>query len=125
MSLLARIKPLARLPRRLSVQLSLLLSLLIAATLITHAWLTADRQTRHLEDSTRREAATLADAVAAGSAPLILVDDLALLEDQLLRSAAPPAVLDIRVSGPDQRVLSEVARPISCRRERASFRSSP
>jgi len=110
MKLFATLSPLKHLPRRLSVQLSLLLSLLIAATLLTHAWLTADRQTQHLQDSMRKEAATLVDSVAAGSAPLIVVDDLASLEDQLLRSAALPDVLGIRVSGPDQRILSEVVR---------------
>ena len=110
MSLFTLPRQLMRLPRRLSVQLSLLLSLLIASTLIAHAWLSADRQTQHLQDAIRKEAATLADSVAAGSAPLIVVDDLASLEDQLQRSATLPAVLGIRVSGPDQRILSEVAR---------------
>jgi len=100
----------AHLPQRLSVQLSLLLSLLIASTLITHAWFTADRETRDLRTSIRKEAATLADSVAASSAVLIVVDDLASLEEQLLSSAALPGVLDIRVSGPDQQVLSEVTR---------------
>jgi len=101
---------LARFPRRLSVQLSVLLSLLIASTLITNAWFTADRQAQALRDSNSKEAATLADSVATGSAALIVLDDLASLEDQLLRSAALPAVLGIRVSGPGQRVLSEVRR---------------
>ena len=110
MSLFTLPRQLMRLPRRLSVQLSLLLSLLIASTLIAHAWLSADRQTQDLQDAIRKEAATLADSVAAGSAPLIVVDDLASLEDQLQRSATLPAVLGIRVSGPDQRILSEVAR---------------
>jgi len=110
MKLRSALTQLARFPRRLSVQLSLLLSLLITATLITNAWFTADRQTQYLRDSIRKEATTLADSVAAGSAPLIVVDDLASLEDQLLRSATLPGVLGIRVSGPDQRILSEVAR---------------
>ncbi|HJW81879.1 MAG TPA: EAL domain-containing protein [Acidiferrobacterales bacterium] len=110
MSLFTIPRQLARLSRRLSAQLSLLLSLLIASTLIAHAWLSADRQTQHLQDAIRKEAATLADSVAAGSAPLIVVDDLASLENQLLHSAALAAVLGIRVSGPDQRILSEVVR---------------
>ncbi|MBS1246191.1 MAG: hypothetical protein H6R47_390 [Proteobacteria bacterium] len=110
MKLRSAVTQLVRFPRRLSVQLSLLLSLLITATLITNAWFTADRQTQHLRDSIRKEATTLADSVAAGSAPLIVVDDLASLEDQLLRSATLPGVLGIRVSGPNQRILSEVAR---------------
>jgi diguanylate cyclase (GGDEF)-like protein/PAS domain S-box-containing protein len=108
MTLRSTLTQLAQLPRRLSVQLSLLLSLLIATTLIANAWLTADRQTRLLQDSIRTEAATLADSVASGSAPLIVVDDLASLEDQLLRSAALPGVQSIRVSGLDHRILSEV-----------------
>ena len=107
---LAKLARLKQLPRRLSVQLSLLLSLLITATLITHAWLTADRQAQQLRDSIYKEVATLVDSVAAGSAALIVVDDLASLEDQLLRSAALPGVLEIRISGPDQRILSEVVR---------------
>ena len=49
-------------------------------------------------------------AWAVGGAALIVVDDLASLEDLLLRSATLPAVLSIRVSGPDQRILSEVTR---------------
>jgi diguanylate cyclase (GGDEF)-like protein/PAS domain S-box-containing protein len=100
----------AHFPRRLSVQLSLLLSLLITLTLITTAMITADRQTQRLRDSIRKEASTLANTVAAGSAPLILLGDLASLEDLLLGSAMLPAVLVIRVSGPQQRVLAEVAR---------------
>ena len=110
MKLRSAVTQLARFPRRLSVQLSLLLSLLITATLITNAWFTADRQTQHLRDSLRKEAVTLADSVAAGGALLIVVDDLASLEDLLLRSATLPVVLSIRISGPDQRILSEVAR---------------
>jgi len=110
MKLQSAVTQLARFPRRLSVQLSVLLSLLITATLITNAWFTADRQTQHLRDSLRKEAATLADSVAAGGAALIVVDDLASLEDLLLRSATLPAVLSIRISGPDQRILSEVVR---------------
>jgi diguanylate cyclase (GGDEF)-like protein/PAS domain S-box-containing protein len=109
MKLRSTLSQLAHLPRRLSVQLSLLLSLLIGTTLIAHAWLMADRQTQLLQDSMRTQAATLADAVASGSAPLMVVDDLASIEDQLLRTAALPGVLAIRVSGPDQRILSEVA----------------
>ncbi|MEK7759389.1 MAG: hypothetical protein AAB304_07300, partial [Pseudomonadota bacterium] len=110
MKLRSALAQLARFPRRLSVQLSLLLSLLITATLITNAWLTADLQTQHLRDSISKEAATLVDSVAAGSAALMVVDDLASLEDQLLRIATLPAVLSIRVSDKDQRILSEVAR---------------
>jgi hypothetical protein len=91
MKLRSVLAQLARFPRRLSVQLSLLLSLLITATLITNAWFTADRQTQHLRDSLRKEAATLTDSVAAGGALLIVVDDLASLEDLLLRSATLPA----------------------------------
>jgi len=100
----------AHFPRRLSVQLSLLLSLLITTTLITNAWFTADRQTQNLRESSHKEAATLAESVATNSSAQIVVDDLASLEEQLLRSAALPGVLGIRVSGPDQRVLSEVVR---------------
>ena len=96
--------------RRLSVQLSLLVSLLIVATLIGHAWLISETQTRRMETSIRAQAATVADAVAAGSAPLIVVDDLAALEELLLRTAALPGVLGIRVSGPDMNLLSEVTR---------------
>ena len=96
--------------RRLSVQLSLLVSLLIVATLIGHAWLISETQTRRMETSIRAQAATVADAVAAGSAPLIVVDDLAALEELLLRTAALPGVLGIRVSGPDMSLLSEVTR---------------
>ncbi len=110
MKLESTLTQLARLPRRLSVQLSLLLSLLIASTLIAHTWLMADHQTQALQDSIRKEAATLADAVAAESAALIVVDDLASLDNLLLRSTVLPGVLGIRVSGPDQRVLSEVVR---------------
>ena len=96
--------------RRLSVQLSLLVSLLIVATLIGHAWLTSEIQTRRMEATIRTQAATVADAVAAGSAPLIVVDDVATLEELLLRTAALPGVLGIRVSGPDMGLLSEVTR---------------
>lgn len=101
-----RLQPL----RRLSMQLSLLVSLLIVATLIGHAWLTSEIQTRRMEASIRTQAATLTDAVAAGSVPLIVVEDVTTLEELLLRTAALPGVLGIRVSGPDMRLLSEVMR---------------
>lgn len=101
---------LAQFPRHLSVQLSLLLSLLITITLITNAWLTADSQSQHLQESISKEAAVLANTVATGSAPLILVEDLASLENLLLRNAALPSVLSIRVSDEQHRILSEVVR---------------
>ena len=110
MNIRSALTQLVHFSRRLSVRLSMLLSLLISLTLLTSALITVERQTLRMRDAIRKEASTLANSVAASSAPLILLGDLASLEDLLLRNATLPAVLTIRVSGPDQRVLAEVVR---------------
>ncbi len=100
-----------RLPRRLTVQLSLLISLLLAGTIIGQAWLNAEVQATRIQASARAHAGALAESVAAAAAPLLVVSDYAALEEHLLREAALPEVLSIRVSGGDGKLISQVVRP--------------
>jgi diguanylate cyclase (GGDEF)-like protein/PAS domain S-box-containing protein len=95
-------------PRRLTVQLSLLIVLLLSITVIAFGWRTAESQTARMEQALHSHSLILAESIGAATAPLLLVSDLATIEDQLLRFAEPAGVLQIRVSAPDGRLLSMV-----------------
>jgi len=102
------LEPLLRLPRRLTLQLSLLLTVLLVAGIGAHAWITAETQGARLHASIRAHAAALAATVAADAAPLLVLNDYAALEEQLLRAAALPDVLAIRVLDSTGQVVSNV-----------------
>ena len=102
------LEPLLRLPRRLTLQLSLLLTVLLVAGIGAHAWITAETQGARLHASIRAHAAALAATVAADAAPLLVLSDYAALEEQLLRAAALPDVLAIRVLDSTGQVVSNV-----------------
>jgi diguanylate cyclase (GGDEF)-like protein/PAS domain S-box-containing protein len=110
MNLHALLDPLRRLPRRLTLQLSLLLTVLLATGIVTHAWLTAETQSRRIQASVRAHATTLAESVAAAAAPLLVVNDYAGLEEQLLRAAQLPGVLALRVAEANTEVVGQVVR---------------
>jgi diguanylate cyclase (GGDEF)-like protein/PAS domain S-box-containing protein len=99
----------AQWPRRLTVQLSLLVALLLSVTIMAFGWRTAESQTSRMDQALHNHSLILTESIGAAMAPLLLVSDLAAIEDQLLRFAAPPGVLQIRVSAPDGRLLSMVA----------------
>ncbi len=107
MNLWRRIAHTAQLTRRLSVRLSLLVSLLMSLTILAYGWRTASQQTTHMDRAVRTHAAVLADSIAETSTALVVVQDLAALEEQLLRYNALPGVLAIRVSDRSGRVLSQ------------------
>lgn len=95
------------LTRRLSVRLSLLVSLLVSFTILAYGWRTASQQTAHMDRAVRTHAAVLAASIAEMSTSLVVVQDLAGLEEQLLRYNALPGVMAIRVSDRTGRVLSQ------------------
>lgn len=97
----------AKFTRRLSVRLSLLVSLLLSLTILAYGWRTASQQTTHMDRAVRTHAAVLADSIAETSTSLLVVQDLAALEEQLLRYNALPGVLAIRISDRSGRVLSQ------------------
>jgi len=95
-------------PRRLTVQLSLLVALLLSGTIVAFGWRTAESQAARMDQALRAHSLILAESIGAATAPLLLVSDLVTTEDQLLRFAAPAGVLQIRVCAPDGRALSSV-----------------
>jgi len=106
-----RLSELARrlpLPRRLTTQLSLLLALLLMATIFTHGWFSARSQTGHMKHAVRDSARTVAESVAANIAPLLIVDDLVGMENQLLHFAELRDVIEIAVLHMDGRTRSRV-----------------
>ncbi|MDH4134579.1 MAG: PAS domain S-box protein, partial [Gammaproteobacteria bacterium] len=107
MSLRRRFADAYRFTRRLSVRLSLLVSLLVSFTILAYGWHTATQQTAHLDQAVRTHTTVLADSIAETVIPLVVVQDLAVLEDQVLRYNLLPGVLAIRVSDRSGRVLSE------------------
>ena len=95
-------------PRGLSAQLALLVSTLLCITLVTHGWLSALSQSARVEQAFRDNAVVLSDEIAIASASLLVTQDLASLEELLLRFADPAEVLTVVVSAPDGQILSQV-----------------
>jgi len=95
-------------PQRLTTQLSLLLAVLLMATIFTHGWFSARSQTSHMEKAVYHTARTVTESVAANMAPLLIIDDLAGMENQLLHFAELSGVIEIAVLRPDGRTRSRV-----------------
>ncbi|HEX5804245.1 MAG TPA: ATP-binding protein [Azospira sp.] len=98
------------LPRRLSVQIALLVSLLFLFTIFAHAWINDREQARISEHGLERQLDALARSLAAAVAEPMVVGNTAALERILRDSADYPALLGVAVLGSDGRVLARVAR---------------
>jgi diguanylate cyclase (GGDEF)-like protein/PAS domain S-box-containing protein len=102
-----------RLPRRLAIQLSLLMAVLLTVTIFAHGWFSARAQTAHMEKAVHDNARAIAESLASNAAPLLIVDDLASLESQLLHFAELAGVIEIAVLTPDGRSRSRVQKNAS------------
>jgi len=96
------------LPRRLTAQLSLLLAVLLCAAILIHGLTSANTQTTRMEQFIRASVENLSEAMTATILPLVIVNDLSGLEDQLIQFTDLPGTLDIRVTDKAGRVLSRV-----------------
>lgn len=94
--------------RPLHVQLALLGSMVIALTLGIDTYLTTTAQTRNAFEKIQSAAIALTRNIAITGAYQIIDDDLASLEDLLLKSAQFPDVLGIQVYDARGRSLSSV-----------------
>jgi len=96
------------LPRKLPLQLAAMLSLLLGITLITQGWINATVQAARVEQAFRDNARLLSEEIAFASEPLLVTQDLAGLEELLLRFAEADEVLKLRVVDADGTMLSQV-----------------
>lgn len=95
-------------PRRLAWQLSMLMAALLIITVFAEGWFGAWAQTDRMEKSVRDNTRTIAEALASNTAPLLIVDDLAALENQLLHFGELAGVIEIAVFGPNGKTRSRV-----------------
>ncbi len=95
-------------PRRLAWQLSVLMAALLTITVFAQGWFSAKAQTERMEQSVRANTRTIAEALASNAAPLLIVDDLAALENQLLHFAELAGVMEITIFGPNGGTRSRV-----------------
>jgi len=108
MNLLNTAQRFIRVPRRMTVRLSLLLVALLCLTVLIQGWISAQAQSARMESFVRASVTTLSASIATTVLPFMIVDDLSGLEDQLLNYANLPGTLDIQVLGTDGRVRGYV-----------------
>ncbi|QRJ62226.1 ATP-binding protein [Azospira restricta] len=96
------------LPRRLSWQIALLVSLLFLVTVFTHAWISAREQARLSERGTRQQLAALSRGIAGAVTEPLAAADVPAIERILLRSADYPSLLGLAVLDRGGRVVARV-----------------
>jgi len=96
------------LPRRLSSQLALIVSLLFTLTVFVFTWYTADEQGNLAESSMTVQTRSLAKSLAGASAAYLLSADQAGIEALLLQSADHPEIRLISVADTSGKVLGQV-----------------
>ncbi len=101
---------LALLPRRLSVQLATLVSMLFMATVFSYTWYTAGEQSERSEESMVRQSKALARGLAAGLAGPLTQGDLVAVETLLRQSVEYPLVISVAVVDLKGKVLSRVSK---------------
>jgi signal transduction histidine kinase len=101
---------LALLPRRLSVQLATLVSMLFMATVFSYTWYTAGEQSERSEESMVRQSKALARGLAAGLAGPLTQGDLVSMEVLLRQSVEYPLVISVAVVDLNGTVLSRVSK---------------
>lgn len=94
--------------QRLHIQLALLSALIIAATLIFDGFVTARKQVKIIYHRIQQEALALSKNIAVTSAYQIVNNDLAALEELLLKSVEFPGVSFIQISDPEGNPLGMV-----------------
>ncbi len=98
------------LPRRLSVQIALLVSLLFLLTIFIHTWIIDREQARHNERQLQQQMASLARSLVAGIADPLARGDMAAVEKVLRVSADYPSLQALGVFDNDGRALVRVIR---------------
>ncbi|MBI2305809.1 MAG: response regulator [Rhodocyclales bacterium] len=98
------------LPRRLSVQIALLVSLLFLFTVFAHAWISAREQARLSEQGAQRQLAALSRSLAGAVGEPLARGDAPAIERILLLTADYPSLLSLAVLDPAGRVLARVTR---------------
>ncbi len=109
------------LPRRLSVQIVALVSLLFMATVFVQTWYNAAEQAEFAEEERTAQVRALAKSLAGSAAEHFEPSNGALLEPLLLRWADYPSILALTVLDDDGKVLSRVSKDA----ERQSFVDIP
>ncbi len=97
-------------PHRLAVQVPLLVTILVVATIGFFSWFTADKQAQLVSHGLQLRLNVLARNVATSSADYLLSGDLASLEQLVIQAADFPGVLRIQVSDHEGTVLADVKR---------------
>ena len=98
----------ALIPRRLSSQLALIVSLMFTLTVFVYTWYTADEQSDLAESTMTAQTQSLAKSVAGASIGHLLSVDYAEIEALLLQSADYPEIRLISVVDTNGKVLSQV-----------------
>jgi PAS domain S-box-containing protein len=96
------------LPRRLSSQLALIVSLLFTLTVFVYTWYTAEEQSDLAESTMTAQTQSLAKSVAGASIFYLVSADYAAIEALLLQSADYPEIRLISVTDTSGKVLSQV-----------------
>ena len=96
------------LPRRLSSQLALIVSLLFALTVFVYTWYMVDEQSSWAESTMTAQTQSLAKSVAGASVAYLLSPDHAGIEALLLQSADYSGIRLISVADASGKVLSQV-----------------
>ncbi len=96
------------LPRRLSSQLALLVSLLFTLTVFVYTWYTATQQRALAESTMTAQTQALAKSVAGASVGALVAADYAAIEALLLQLAEYPEIRRISVTDAVGRVLGQV-----------------
>ena len=95
-------------PRALRVQLALLVSILVAGSMIIFALRAMQQETERISAAMKRQAIATAKNIELPSEDYLLNRDYYSLEKLLLRTAHFPSVLDIRVSNTHGEILGAV-----------------
>ncbi|MBW7903399.1 MAG: response regulator [Rhodocyclaceae bacterium] len=98
------------LPRRLSVQIALLVAALCLLTVFAHAWINDREQARISEQGLRRQLGAYAQGLAAAVAVPAARGDLAAVETILRAAADYPTLLGLALLDGNGRVLARVVR---------------
>ncbi|MDQ5946747.1 MAG: hypothetical protein QG619_2177, partial [Pseudomonadota bacterium] len=98
------------LPRRLSAQIALLVSLLFMATVFFYTWYTAAEQSELSERQQTGQIRALSRSLAGAIAEPLVLGDYAAIETLLLQTAEYPSVLNLVVFDRQGKVLSRVGK---------------
>jgi signal transduction histidine kinase/HPt (histidine-containing phosphotransfer) domain-containing protein len=97
-------------PRRLSVQLLLLFSLMLAVSMTFFSYRMLNKVVGNITTTMKMQASVLANDISATGANFLLQRDYTSVEQMLLRSIDFPGVIAIQVSDPQGKLIGDVSR---------------